>query len=80
MVKISQLHKTNGVLFRLVTAPHEVGECANLVAGLKEVENEGCLLVPAGLVKSREICGAIFSDPPQVVDVDGSAEASKVGN
>ena len=65
-------------MYRLLTALHEVGECANLAARLKKVRNGGHLFVPASLVKSREIRGAIFGNPPQVVDVDGSAEASKV--
>ena len=58
-------------MYRLLPALHELGECANLAARLKMVMNRGRLLVPASLVKSREIRGAIFGNPPQVVDVDG---------
>ena len=48
-------------MYRLLTALHEVGECANLAARLKEVRNGGRLFVSASLVKSREICGAILA-------------------
>ena len=47
-MELSQLDKidiTNGFLSRLLTASHEMGKCALLTAGLKEVENTSGLFV-----------------------------------
>ena len=48
-------------MYRLLTALHEVGECANLISELEEVRNGSRSFVPGGLVKSREIRGALLA-------------------
>ena len=56
-MELSQLDKidiTNGVLSRLLTASHEMGKCALLTAGLKEVENISCSFVLVSLDIIRE--------------------------
>ena len=56
-------------------------KCASLAAGLKEVNNRGCLFVLVSLGKiQRDLwCNTWQSTPPRrVVNVDGMVEASGV--
>ena len=83
IVKISQWHKTNGVLSRLLTHSHEVGKCALFVAGLKKVENVNivkatCLF----MAKSREACSTFLvnSPPPRAASVGGRLVAADAGS
>ena len=72
---------TNGVLSRLLTASHEVGKCALLAAGLKEVENNSRSFVLGSLGKiQRDLWrDTRRSTPPRrVVNVNGRVEASGV--